>query len=210
MTGPPSAAHPRLADAAEREALRGRWSASTALRIDEVLAPGLAAELADWLPTLPLEPRYLAEQVALTWACEIQVPDEIDPQHPEALYRLVDFLDRDLPALARTITGRALAPPVARVVHVSSLRRGAYVDAGTTLAPPGGIDVVLGLTGPRWPADCGGHTERLDDDGAVSQRLAPGFDTLDLYPAGRYRVPLLTRPVRTLAVRTLLVPEETR
>ena len=210
MTTPPSAAHPRLAAAAEREALRGRWSAGAVLRIDAALAPGLAAELADWLPTLPLEPRYLAEQVALTWACEIQVPDEIDPQHPEALYRLVDFLDRDLPALASAITGRSLVPPMARVVHVSSLRRGAYVDAGATLAPPGGVDVVLGLTGARWPAGHGGHTEWVEDDGAVSQQLAPGFDTLDLHPPGRYRVPLVTRPVRALAVRTILVPQEAR
>ncbi len=210
MSRPPSVAHPRLAGAAERDSLRGRWSTGAPLRVDDVLAPGLAAELADWLPTLPLEPRYLAEQVALTWACEIQVPDEIDPQHPGALYRLVEFLDRDLPALASAITGQTLVPPIARVVHVASLRRGAYVDAGATLAPPGGIDVVLGLTGARWPADYGGHTEWLNDAGVVTRRLAPGFDTLDLQPPGRYRVPLLTRPVHTLAVRTYLQPEESR
>ncbi len=137
------------------------------------------------------------------------MPDEIDPQHPEALYRLVNFLDRDLPALASAVVGRALAPPMPRVIHVASLRRGAYVDEGRTLAPPGGIDVVLGLTGARWPAEAGGHTNVVDG-GQVRQRLAPGFDTIDLYASCNYRVPLVVRPVRTLAVRTVLVPEEAR
>lgn len=178
--------------------LRGAWERDQLVRIDAGLPAGLAAELACYLPGLPLEPRLVAEHLDLSWSCELVVPEPYDPQHPRCLYRLVRFLDHELPALVAQVTGRTLAPPQPRTVHVWELRCGSYVDRGAPLAPDGGVDVVIGLTGARWPEAWGGHMQ-------IGQRtLAPGFATVDLASGQDYRIPLLHRQVRALAVRTYL------
>jgi hypothetical protein len=172
------------------------------VRLHDALAPGLAAELAAWFMRAPLTAGFHADQQALTWSFEALLPDRHDVQLPACLRRLARFLDQDVPELAQAITGRRLAPPMQGVLHLWAWRRGAYVDAGRTLAPLGGIDVMLGLTGARWPAEVGGQLEL----GAAAQRLEPGFDTLDLFEPCSFTVSLVTRPVVALAVRSYLVP----
>jgi hypothetical protein len=179
-------------------ALRAAWERDRMVRIEGGLPEGLAAELACYLPTLPLAPRLVAQHLDLSWSCELEVPEAYDPQHPRCLYRLVRFLDVELPALVEQVTGRALAPPRPRTVHVWQLRRGAYVDQGQPLGGAGSIDVLIGLTGERWPAAWGGHLQ------VGARSLAPGFATLDLLGGQRFHLPLLRRHVRTLAVRTFL------
>lgn len=180
---------------------RASFAEHGSARIDGALEHGLAAELVALLPRFAPAPRLVPAHVDLSWACEIAVPCGYDPQHPACLYRLVEVLDRRLPALASAVVGRALEPMVRRRVHVWMFRRGAYVDDGKPLAPAGGVDVVVGLTAARWPAAWGGH---LEIDGAPSRAL--GFGTIDLIGARGYRVPLVTRHVEALAVRSVLVP----
>ncbi|HUH05107.1 MAG TPA: hypothetical protein VML75_24080 [Kofleriaceae bacterium] len=200
----PHALHPRLTEVAELEAARAGWPAGGVLRLEEALAPGLAAELATWFTRVPLRAGYHADQAALTWSFEVQLPHGIDPQYPDSLNRLIGFLDRELPALAGALTGRRLRTPMPGSVHLWVWRRGAYVDDGKPLAPPGGLDVLLGLTGPRWPAELGGHLEVAHSQ----QCLPPGFDTLDLFDRCAFRVPLITARVYAMAVRTFLVPAD--
>jgi hypothetical protein len=178
--------------------LRAAWERDRMVRIEDALPPGLAAELASYLPTLPLEVRLVPEHLDLSWSCELVVPERYDPQHPQCLYRLARFLDVDLPALVERVTGRALSPPQARTVHVWELRRGAYVDHGAPLGPDGSVDVLLGLTGARWPEADGGHLHTGD------RVLEPGFATLDLLGGASFYIPVLRRHVRALAVRTFL------
>jgi hypothetical protein len=200
------ALHPRLRGGAAVATLAAAWRDGGALRIDELLDPGLAAELAVELPRLPLAPRVLAEHEDLSWACEVGVPDDPDPQLAACMHRLAALLDTELPALAGAITGRRLAPPARRRVHVWAFRKGGHVAAGRPLAPPGGLDVWIGLTGARWPAELGGHVDRVDAGGSAAITHAPGWDTLDLIDGLGHRIALVCAHVEALWVRSYLVP----
>ncbi len=200
------ALHPRLRDGATIAALAATWRDGGALRIDELFDPGLAAELAAELVRLPLAPRLAAEQEDLSWACEIELPPEPDAQHAACLFRLASFLDRELPVLAGAITGRRLAAPARHHIHVWAFRKGAHVAAGEALAPPGGLDVLVGLTGARWPAELGGHLALVDGAGATVAEHPPGWDTLDLIDHLGHRIPVVRAHVEALWVRTFLVP----
>ena len=202
-----STLHPELRTAEMRAGLAAQWRAGGAMRLQGVLEPGLAAELACTLWRMPVEPRIYAAHTDLSWSCDVGVPRDPDPQHPPCLFRLTRFLRLDLPALVSAIVGRALTVSEPDNIHLWALRKGAYVDDGGPLAPAGGLDVLLGLTGAHWPADWGGHmvwTSARDR----SMALPPGFDTLDLLDGGRFQIPLLTRPVESLSIRATLEPVE--
>ena len=153
------------------------------------MPPGAAAELAAWLPRLPLGVDSPPERTHLFYACEVDVPAARDPQTPSAVYALVDFLDDTVPAHIRAATGRTVAHTVPRRFSVRIYRKGSFIDTRT----PDGIVAILHLTGARWPADFGGT---LRAGGAA---LPPAWDTLDLLD-GAYSLDLVTRHVVALTI----------
>lgn len=195
------AIHPRLLDPDLLAGLAEQWAVGRCMRIERVLAPGLAAELAPLLARLPMGP--LMED-GFCWGCDVGVP-AVEPQHPEPLYRAVRFVDRDLPQLVEAITGRALETPQPSWLRVRVLRKGSFAEPPQE--PATGLRFVLGLTRARWPEAWGGHMDLLDPDEPtrVVQRREPGFDTLDLFQASPgCRTSLVLRHVEALSLRDVL------
>lgn len=199
------AVHPRLSEPALVSALAETWRAGHGLVIGDVLEPGLGAELAVFLGRLPLAASFDADEQGIFWRCSVGMP-ALDPQYPGCLFRLVRFLDVDLPALASAITGRALAPGKPAWIDVQVFRKGSYVDAGKSRAPASGVDFILDLTGVSWPAAWGGHMEHCDESGQVRDVRAPGSGTLHLLASARFQVPVVRRHVERLWVRGALAP----
>lgn len=170
-------------------------------RLEGVLPPGLAAELALLLRALPLSPEPVAAGIA--WVGSLQVPLTVDPQHPECLYRLIRFLDQDLTELVAAWLGRPFVRAEAGLIPVWTFRKGGYLDAA---GPLPGVEAWLGLTGTTWPDGWGGHLEILNEDGTLQACMPPGADTLDLVVGSLVQVPVVQRHVETLWIRTLLVP----
>jgi hypothetical protein len=168
------------------------WKARPALRLDEVLAPGVAARLAAWLPRLPVGIAAAERGRGVWWGCEVEAPPVIDPQIPPCVHQLVRFFDRDLPPLIAAITGRALVPAPPRRFGVRIWKMGSFLDERD--AAPGAIEAVVGLTGARWPEDWGGTTEVL------GERWPPGWNTLDLIGDTPRRIGLVTEHVEMITV----------
>jgi hypothetical protein len=215
----PSTLHPRLHDEAVLAELRRAWAAGGgAIRIAEVLAPGLADDLARAAMTrLPYEAYHQpagSRVRCFFWRCVIdagaQVRGEARGEPP--FDQAADLVLRDLPWLARTLGGRSLAPP-APLLGFCRYRKGCYLDAHEDEwegAPAAAF--VLGLTRERWPASEGGHLTFLAEDRVTALgTLPPGFDTLDLYdvhPVPRWHaVPLLEVHRERLTLSGLLVDQ---
>jgi len=171
------------------------------LHLDDALPAGLAAELAHLLNGLALPPELGAAGIACVG--QVVVPEVIDPQNPACLYALIHYLDHTLPALVSGWLGHPYVRPDAGCLPVWILRKGCYLDAA---GPQPGIEVWLGLTGLRWPAAWGGHLEILDEAGKRCGEVAPGLGSLELIRGRVLQVPLLTRQVQALWIRTVLVP----
>jgi hypothetical protein len=196
-----STLHPDLRSAEAVQALSQHWRDGGALRLSPVLEPGLASELALVCGEMQQSPRIVPKFEDVSWSCDVSVPDEPDSQLPECLFRLLRFLRHDMPQLVSGITGQRFIPQNINSFHLWSMRKGSYVDQGGPLAGPGGVDVTLGLTGGVWPVEWGGHIVWRSDDGQL-YGLAPALDVLDITQGGQFRVPLLTRHVRSLMIRS--------
>lgn len=192
------ALHPRLLAPAAAAELAGAWARSAgALRIDDVLQPGLAAELTALLGRFPLG---LTSDEGVVWRCDVGIPAAVDPQHPEPLYRALRALDRDLPALAGAITGRPWRPARPGWLRLLGWRKGSWLERP---APrDGALHYLLGLTGARWPRDWGGWLAL-----AGGESRPPGHDALDLLDDGQaLALPLVLRHVEGLALTGALLP----
>jgi hypothetical protein len=163
------------------------------VRLDDVLPPGIAAELAAWLPRLPLGVETAPAGAGVWWGCEVALPPVSDPQTPACVFALARFLDDDVPARIAASTGKALAHDKPRSFAVRVWRKGSFADEAA--GAPGTVDAILGLTGARWPAAWGGALE------VGGERRPPGWDTLDLLDGASPRaVTLLTRHVAVVTI----------
>lgn len=199
------ALHPALRDPERLAELARAWRPGGVLRLEGALEPGLGAELAVELGALPLAPRIFAAQEDLSWSCDLGFPPLPDPQHAPCLLRLPRLIREELPALVGALSGRRLRAGEPGQLHLWSLRKGSFVDAGAPLAPPGGVDWLLHLTPGTWPEGWGGHLVCTSGPHA-GVRLPPAFDSLDLLEGVAFAAPLLTRPVQTLTLRGWLEP----
>jgi hypothetical protein len=183
------ALHPRLTGALEED--RAFTSAHS---IADALEPGLAAEISTALVALPHQLRYMSEDglEGICWRCDFALPGPPDPQYPEAFYRLIRFLDRDLPDLAGRITGRRWRNSALGQVGIWTMRKGSWLR----LPAPGPRELrcILGLTGQNWPADWGGSlvTDGRQED--TSEMSPIGWDRLHLLRCSS-ALPLLRRHV---------------
>ncbi|MGE0707547.1 MAG: 2OG-Fe(II) oxygenase family protein [Planctomycetota bacterium] len=209
--------HPRLREEEAVRALAAEWRArGGCLRVEQVLAPGLAEELARAALELPFEAHFQRDEhtSCFFWRCVIEVAVEGGAGLPPPFDRLAAFVLRDLGALLGAIAGRQVQPPTRPWLVLSRFRKGSYLDEHEDHGLGQATAYVLGLTRAAWPAEDGGHLEFLSDDRqTVLERRAPGWDTLDLYdvrPLVRWhRVPLLLRHAERLTVSGWLhAPEE--
>lgn len=198
-TAPALAARWRHADGAA--ALAAAWRAHGGARLDDALAPGLAAELAAVLAGLPLEP--LGDAGEVSWQCDVVVPPQVDPQLAEPLYRAVRLVERDLPTLLAASLGLRVAPATPRRLTVAALRKGSWLDGG---APgPGELAVTVVVAAGSWPAAWGGHDAWVDAAGAIVAAHPPAAGAVELRGPGlRRRTPPLRRHVERLELRAVL------
>ena len=172
------------------------------VRIDDALPDGTAAELAAWLPRLPLGLETEPAGAGVWWGCEVELPPVADPQTPACLVALVRFLTHDVPAHIAAHGGGAWTREKPSRFALRIWRKGSFVDDGP-LGAPGTVHAIVGLTGGRWPAAWGGSLHLLDHDRA----LAPGFNTLDLVAGeARRRVSLVTHHVNAITALATYVP----
>lgn len=198
------AMHPRLRSTPSSDWTTPLDSSGNVL-VPDALESGLAAEAYLVLSRLPFGPETNRQGTHVAWCGALAVPPTPDPQNPACLYRLLRFLDQDLPAWVGAGLGRSLRPLYPGQLMVWTFRKGGFADAVQPLAPDG-IDVFLSLTAQRWPADWGGHLDILDDAGQVAASHAPGPGQLHLTRGTRIRVPLVVRPIEAVWLRSALVP----
>lgn len=216
MSGAPALAdlptlHPRFADPAVVSELARAWVRERRLRVRDVLAPGLAARLADAALAHPFAffERHVSDVRCVFWR-QLQPYDAASTFEPLALARRL--FEDDLPRLASAITGQALRSQGDTALALDCYLRGSYLDTHTDQGRDRLVAYVVGLTRDRWPAELGGHLEFLwPDEETVIDRIEPGFDTLDLfqiYPLLRpHRIPILQARVTRLTVNGWLAGE---
>lgn len=199
-----SALHPRLLESGARRELQAHWHMRGHVRIDEVLAPGLAAQLGELLGRVPFAPLVDDQPRALRFCCVMELPAAPEARHSGCLYRLVRFLGRDLPELVGAVTGLPCAASRdPRCIVAEALRKGSYRDG---FAP--GMHALLGLCAARWPVHWGGYLELSLPEPGGNEQLAPGWDTLDLFGAERQaRIALLREHVPGFLVGSALRTE---
>ncbi|MBK9035464.1 MAG: hypothetical protein IPL61_30105 [Myxococcales bacterium] len=195
---------PRWHDPGDLDDARRAWRALGVAVLDDVLAPGLAAELLVGLRRLPLV--AIERPGEVIWAHDLAVPPVRDPQLFEPLFRLVPVLDEVLPRLATLVCERplvALAPTTCRVI---GYRKGSWTDAALD-AEPGTVVCTVSLAGETWPAAWGGHDTRRDRAGGTAWTALVPAGTVQLADAAVARhVQVITHHVERLELRTLLGP----
>ena len=121
--------------------------------IDRILRPGLGAELAAALQLLPTQPHYeySAGKNGIWWKCDFRIPKQIDPQHPEPYYHLVEILDREIPeCLGDNVQRKDIG-----LLSLRILRKGSWMEIAK--AQPNTAWFYLIVDGGDWPIEWGGH-----------------------------------------------------
>lgn len=180
------------------------------LRIEPILAPGLAAELAALTPHLPLTPHLQQERGELSCRFAVTLPAAFEPQYPHCLFRLRQVLTCSLPTILSAIVGCPMALTARDLIDIHVFRKGSFMDDMRSNEMDDVVAYMLGLTGSRWPSVWGGHIEILAEDDTVEQTLPLGWNTLDVFPRSRIRMPVLRRHVQGIAAVGALSPSRTQ
>ena len=214
MSATASALHPRFQDPDVLADLRARWRDGRRLRVESLMEPALAERFTDVALSLPFSffQRHVNEIHCVFWRQTHAYPaaGAAHPFTPAAKAR--QLFQHDIPWLASAITGQDLHRVDDNALVFDCYTKGSYLDVHTDQGAERLVAYVLGLTRETWPASEGGHLEFLEqDEVTVIDRIAPGFNTLDLfciYPLLRpHRVPLLQKNVLRLSVNGWLAGE---
>lgn len=121
--------------------------------VDEILRNGLAAELAAALPLIPAQAYFDIEdeKTGVWWRSDFVIPHEIDPQHPEPYYHLLEALDHEIPRKLNSSFRRKKEG----LISLAILRKGSWLDVPDP--EPGDYWFYLVISGGNWPLDWGGH-----------------------------------------------------
>lgn len=115
--------------------------------------------------------------------------------HP--LCELGRWLAGDAVTTVAQLTGQDLAPSPEPMLHADRANKATFRDPWDAAAEVHGREVLVlvHLTTASWPAGWGGHLERMDArDGAVVERLAPAWNTIDVVDL-RHRARWLHEPL---------------
>jgi len=206
--------NPRLRDSAVLDDLRNAWAAGRRIRITELMAPGLAERFADAAlnGSWSFFEKHVNEVHCVAWSQVHRYPEAGETSDFAVMPEAMQLFMRDIPALASAVTGQALHRVADEGLAIHWYTKGSYLDVHTDQGADRLVAYVLGLTRESWPAERGGHLEFLEpDERTVIDRIAPGFDTLDLftiYPLTRpHRIPILQDHVVRLSVNGWLTGE---
>ncbi len=176
------------------------WRARPNLRLTDLLADDAIAALHDAVAALPHPLRASAAPDFAYQYGAVASPPEDDCDH--VWCQFARWWWSDGLAFVAAITGRALAPPADRVLMSTRFRRGSFLDPHNDHDGARAVAYVVGLTRAPWPAEHGGHLEFLaveDGEVVVTERRAPGWNTLDLFDvtgtAQLHQVPIVTADV---------------
>ncbi|MBP8810663.1 MAG: 2OG-Fe(II) oxygenase [Kofleriaceae bacterium] len=181
------------------------WRARPNLRLTDLLADDAIAALHDAVAALPhpLEARA-APDFAYQYGAVASPPEDACDH---VWCQFARWWWTEGVALASAITGRALAPPADRALMSTRFRRGSYLDPHNDHDGARVIAYVVGLTRASWPAEHGGQLEFLaveDGQVVVTERRAPGWNTLDLFDvtgtAHLHQVSIVTADVERRAL----------
>jgi hypothetical protein len=195
----------RWRDPATIAAAARAWRARPNLRLEGLLADDTIAALRDTVAALhhPLvaasAPDYAYQYGA------VASPPEDGCDH--AWCQFARWWWQDGVALIDAVTGERLRPPRDRVLMSTELRRGGFLDPHNDFDGARRVAYVLGLTRDSWAPALGGHLEFLavvDGRAVVTERRAPGWNTLDLFAVDRdpplHQVPIVTANVERRAI----------
>jgi len=188
---------PELSDPTRLEALQAAWRERGRLRIEGFLGPSEAEALHTELREQPFELRVPGQGEFLSmqyWEFPLTPARQAEAPRSVAFLRWFCAEGR---AWLSELTGRPLAPPLDDKVIATLYAKGCYLDTHNDAREGRSLAFVLGLTRGRWPAEEGGHLEYLRfEEGRleVEERCAPGWNTLDIFPADPaplHRIPLV-------------------
>lgn len=188
--------HPDLCAGPALDAARAAWARSRRIRLTPLLADGVPAALLQAVRARPfqLNASHFGEFNQLYWNLFFR-PDDGDP----VLDPFAAWLRGGLCDLVSAITGRALVPTSTGQAVSTLYGYGCYLDIHNDGGNGRSVAFVLGLTPGAWPPEEGGHLEFLaprDRGLAVSERRAPGWNTLDLFDVAEdpplHRIPMVT------------------
>lgn len=206
--------HPKVVEERALGELRKTWARSRRIRIEGLMRPGLAAEIAKWAMNgaFSFEARHVNEVRCVFWSQSHRWPTDATPPPSAACSTLIELLTVDIPALAQAITGQRVWRVHDEGFSFHWYTKGCYLDAHTDQGANRALAFVMGLTQQRWPAERGGHLEFLaPDEHTVIDRVEPGFDTLDLFcihPLTRpHRIPIIQDAVTRLSINGWLAAE---
>lgn len=177
--------------------LQAAWRQRGRLRIEGFLAEGEAEALRAELREQPFELRVPGPDEFLSmqyWSFAL-TPARAEVPRCAAFLRWFYGEGRDW---LGELTGRSLARPIDDKVVGTLYAKGCYLDTHNDAREGRSLAFVLGLTQGSWPAEEGGHLEYLrfeEGQVRVEERCAPGWNTLDLFPADPaplHRIPLMS------------------
>lgn len=196
---------PRWTEAAARAEAAAAWRETGSVRIEGVLADDVVTTVRDAIAALahPLI-AAAAPDFAFQYGALSSPPEE---RCDHVWCQFARWWWVDGVALVDNITGMRLRPPRDRVLTSTLFRRGSFIDPHNDFDRTRRCAYVLGLTDQTWPHELGGHLEFLavEGDGViVTERRAPGWNTLDLFDVTGtdrlHQVPILTTDVERRAI----------
>ena len=196
---------PRLHRPEVLDPLRAAWKEAASVRVTPLLQEAHAARFLGALrsvmhtPMQRFDPREGFQVWRFGW-----VPGEDDCDHPLCI--LGRWLRGDALSWVSALTERDLVPAPDPTFTSECAAKATFFEPYDDAGEGRSVAVRLHLTPTTWPPEWGGHLELLDGpEGAVVNRLAPAWNTLDLFDVSRSawrRLPLIQKHLEGYTIST--------
>ena len=177
--------------------LQAEWKRGGSVRVEPLLLEAHAARFLAALRSVEHVPmqRFDAKEGFQAWRFG-WVPGTDDCDHPLCI--LGRWLTSDGLKWVSALTERDLMPAPDPTLISDCAAKASFFEAYNDASAGRAVALRLHLTPTMWPAEWGGHLELLDGpEGAVVDRRAPAWNTLDLFdvrgPAAWRRLPLIQK-----------------
>ena len=194
--------HPYYAEGVGFEAVQKMWDTHKNVRLEHAFEAELIDSIYETLPTLPFT---LTHQVADDFSYQYYktiIDRQWDPFQPSAT--LWTWLNGEGLDWLEAITGLELAPPGPKTVSAALYTKGCYLEPHNDSGHHRNIAFVIGFTPHQWAVEHGGHLQFLDEDGVITERRAPGYNTFDFFDvsdnANCHEIPMLLQHVQRYSI----------